>query len=436
MDHIGRVKLKEIAPLLKNRHFLKLWLAQIMGQTGINMLHFVLIIQVFEKTGNNFLVGILIAVLSLPAVFLAPIAGVIADSFNRKYILLVINVVRLAVTFVVFFVLHLPATLYILGFIITAVSQFFVPTENSSIPELIEESQVFQANSFFTISLYSTFLIGYTLAGPFLEFFGEAVSLVTIAIMFLMAAVLNAFLPNLKKHLIGDRRSVRQKLKIKAVWHKLREGLHYIKGDKKLLAVIMQVAFIYSIERAVIALSPSLARAVLGFNLAEISFFLITPLGVGTVIGALVANRLKVAWPKHKIILIGILLDAIVLLLLPLFDNITNIINFVYATSASHDVVLRIYVTVLAIISGLADVFVIIPANTFIHENVESVKRGRVFASMYALMNSVGVVLMLLFGWLASFINLKIIFSLFALATILVYFKARDHFRRFHQGWG
>ena len=426
---VQKIKLKEIVPLLKNKNFLKLWLAQIFGQTGINMLHFVLIIQVFERTGNNFLVCILIAVLSLPAVLFAPIAGVAADSFNRKYILLAINIVRLLVTFSVFYVLHLPFVLYVLGFVITTASQFNVPTENSSIPEVIDRAQVFQANSFFTLSLYATFLVGYTLAGPFLEYFGEIPTLITIALMFFLAAVSDSVLPNLKNHLLGDKRTIREKLHYATVWQKLVEGLRYIRRDKKLLVVIMQVAFIFSIERVVIALSPSLAREVFNFSLAEISFFLITPLGVGTIIGAAVANKLKIKWPKQRIILIGILLDAIVLFLLPLFDNISDILKLFYNFDVTHAIVLRAYVVFLSAASGLADVLVIIPANSFIHETVESHTRGRVFASMYALMNGVGVVLMLLFGWLASFINLKIIFIIFSIATFIAYFYAREHFR-------
>jgi MFS transporter, DHA3 family, macrolide efflux protein len=359
-------------------------------------------------------------VLSLPSIIASPIAGVLADSFNRRTLLTIINFFRLVLTLLVLVTFNLPGLLIILAFFLTMATQFFMPTEQASVPEVVPADKLLQANSFFTFSLYSSFLVGFAGAGPLLEYGGTKSALLVIAGLFLVAAILNKALPSLAGHIKGDKKTVLEKLQLSHIWQCLIEGIHYIKDQKILLTIILQVAFIFAVERAIIALVPAFAQDLLGFSIAEISFFMITPLAIGTVLGVILINKLKYKYPQNKLILMGLIIDAIVLLLLPLYPEFDRLANLLFYFNLGDGVALVSYIAILSLASGLADVIIIVSAQTFIQQNVKTEIRGRVFASLMLMMNLLGIPLVLLISGLADIINITVTMVSFGLATLLV----------------
>ncbi len=411
-----KLSLQDVREVIKNKGFLKLWLAQIAGQIGINSLHFFLIIQIFVKSGNNFLVGVLIAVLSLPSIFLSPLGGVFSDSFNRKVLLFYINIVRMILVICILFFVSYPGLLLVFAFLITSASQIFVPTEQASIPDLVDKKYIMTANSLFSFSIYMSFLLGYVGAGPLLEYTNELVTLIVVAVLFLIAAVLEQMLPDLDDH-IDQTLTVKQRLHIKSILKSLVEGVKYIYNFRTLSVIVTLVAFIFAVERSVIALVPDLLQNIMGFNIAEISFFAITPLAIGTVIGVLLVNYIKHKHHPLKIICIGLFLDAAVLFILSLVKYMGVFLS--QEIGADTALWFRTLVSILAFISGLADVLIIVSSQTFVHFKVESATRGRVFAGFYTLMNAISIPLVLLISFFSDVLNTLFVLFIFGVFAIL-----------------
>ena len=86
--------------VLKNRPFLRLWLAQAISQTAQNVINFALLLRVrsiieyHQLPGANTAISLVILAFSLPAVLFGPLAGVMADRVNRRTLMAVINVLR------------------------------------------------------------------------------------------------------------------------------------------------------------------------------------------------------------------------------------------------------------------------------------------------------------------------------------------------------
>ncbi len=396
-----------------------MWSAQFLGNIGVNTLHFTLIIQVYQQTGNNFLVGVLVAVMSLPAIFLAPIAGVCADMFSRRSLLVAINLGRLIIAFLVLIAYEFPPALLVLAFLITSASQFFLPAEQSSVPDIVDKDHLVQANTFLAFSMYGAFLIGFAGAGPLVDYGGEIVTLMTVAVCFFVATIIDLTLPPLKKHIEGNTKSIRERLRVAGVWLHLKEGVEYVRRHPQLMTMILQVAFIFSVERAVISLVPELATRLFGLGVADISFFMITPLAVGTVVGVATVNVLKKKWTHMRIIRAGLIVDAIALLILPFHEEIWRAIQYagVNMDLASYTL---IHVIGIAFFSGLADVLVIVSAQTFIQRCVETERRGRVFANLQTIMNVVGVPLVLIISLMADVINIPAVLLLFGFVAVVV----------------
>lgn len=430
----SKIAAHDFFSLFKYSGFVKLWVAQVCGQVALNMLHFVLIIQVFQKTGNNFLVGILIAAMSLPSIFLAPLAGVVADSFSRRKILISINLSRFIVVVMVIFALKLPVVLLLLAVAATAVSQFYTPTEQSSIPDVVPREALVQANTVFTFSLYVSLLVGYTVAGPLYEYVGAFITFIVIGGLFFIALALNQFLPKLDQHVKHKQETVRERLQLSRVKMHIKEAFQYITHERRiLLVIILQVAFIFSVERAVIALVPALAQELFGISVAEISFFLITPLALGTILGAAFVNKYKHKYSLIRIIRFGLVIDAVTLLLLPLFHDLSSLVHVTTGFVVGDGAIMRIYLGAIAFTSGLADVLIVVSAQTYIQQNVSSERRGRVVASMMMMMNLFGVPLVLLITLLADIISITTVLIIFGVATWVVVFWGRQWFKKLEQ---
>lgn len=69
------------------RHFLLMWSGQVISLIGSGLTSFAIGVWVYQETGNVTLFTLIAASSALPAVLLSPIAGVLVDRFDRKWML-------------------------------------------------------------------------------------------------------------------------------------------------------------------------------------------------------------------------------------------------------------------------------------------------------------------------------------------------------------
>ena len=143
--------------VFKNRPFLLLWLAQAATQIGGNMVIYGLTVIILETTNSKTAVSFLILTFLVPAVLFSAVAGVYVDRLDRRWVLIVTNLLR-ALAFVVTFLVggNLPAIL-LLNVLVSTITVFFAPAEASMIPYLVPRSQLLAANGIFTITLNAAF---------------------------------------------------------------------------------------------------------------------------------------------------------------------------------------------------------------------------------------------------------------------------------------
>ena len=153
------------ASVVANRGFRFLWFNQILVQLAYNTLNFALIIWVFKLVGANLAVSALLLSIYLPVILFGIFAGVFVDIADRRKIIMVVDIV-LAVCFLLFVFIKFSYPLILINtFIINSLAQFFLPSENSSIPMLLSKKQLFLANSLFSLTLYGSFMLGFTMGG-------------------------------------------------------------------------------------------------------------------------------------------------------------------------------------------------------------------------------------------------------------------------------
>lgn len=138
------------------------------------------------------------AVHALPKVMLAPWAGLAADRFDKRTVMLVANVVQTVLTLgMALAAYHVDVgALRLLVFVRSAVSAFHTPAESASVPMLVEKHELTLANAFMSTSWGATLVLGMALGG-LVAMLGPTYSMLLDAGTFALASALLAFLPRL-----------------------------------------------------------------------------------------------------------------------------------------------------------------------------------------------------------------------------------------------
>jgi dTMP kinase len=103
----------------------------------------------------NFAIAGVFIVRLLPAVFLGPIAGVIADRFDRRRLMIVTDIMRFALY------LSIPIVgnylwLYTATVLVEAVTLFWSPAKEASVPNLVPKNKLESANQVSLLAAYGT----------------------------------------------------------------------------------------------------------------------------------------------------------------------------------------------------------------------------------------------------------------------------------------
>lgn len=124
--------------LLRNRDFVRLFTAQLASLLGSGVTSVALAAFAYELAGGGatVIVGTALTLRILAFVTLSPLAGVVADRVDRKRMLIAADLLRVALVALFPFVSEVWHV-YVLIFSINAVTAFFTPTFEASIPEVV-----------------------------------------------------------------------------------------------------------------------------------------------------------------------------------------------------------------------------------------------------------------------------------------------------------
>src|SRR5678815_4347597 len=167
--------------------FRSLWLAQVISLMGdwFNTIASVIIVSRYSASGLA--VGGLFLARALPPFLLSPVAGVVADRFARRTILILSDILRACIV-LGFLLVDRPGRLwllYVLTVLQFSVSAFFEPARAALVPALVENKELLTANTLSSITWSAMLALGGAIGGLTASLFGVKVSLVVDALTFL-----------------------------------------------------------------------------------------------------------------------------------------------------------------------------------------------------------------------------------------------------------
>jgi len=227
--------------------FRNLWLGQAISQLGDAFYYVVFMFMVKKLTGSNHMVGYVGALETLPYLLFGPYAGVAADRFDRRKIMLLSDVVSGGVlalfAAVMLFNAHPPVwSLMVTAFLLSSIRVFFIPAKSAAIPNVVPERMVLTANALSMATQNIMPMLGLALSagvlGVVYELNPKAFYTITIGInaaSFLLSAIFVWKLPKL----IPDRTDSAPAKPLAD----FKEGIRYIRGrhDLKVLISLLTV---------------------------------------------------------------------------------------------------------------------------------------------------------------------------------------------------
>ncbi|MNJ41144.1 2-acyl-glycerophospho-ethanolamine acyltransferase [compost metagenome] len=181
-----------------NRNLNLLIIGQIITLFGSSILRFALSLFILDITGSAGTFAFILAVSTIPTIFLSPIGGAIADRVNRRNLLVILDLISgLIVAGLAFFLFSGVHSILLIGIVMTLlsiVSTFYQPTVQASIPVLIENDHLLKANGVVSGVSALTNFAGPVLGGLLYSFQGIEWIVVMTSVSFFLCAVVETFM--------------------------------------------------------------------------------------------------------------------------------------------------------------------------------------------------------------------------------------------------
>lgn len=227
--------------LRDNSDFRRLWTGLLVSQTGDWFNTVALFTLLLNLTGSGESVGYILIIKLLPAFFAGPLAGVVADRFNRKIIMVTADLLR-AVIVLGFLFIDSPEQVWMV-YAITALqvmaTTFFDPAMSAMVPSIVARRHLIAANALSSVSWSITLAFGAAVGGLFTNWFGrEAAFIIDSATFFVSAAFVYSVRVPARKHTLERRK---QKLSIVEATGiaDIIEGAKYLKSNKRVMALLL-----------------------------------------------------------------------------------------------------------------------------------------------------------------------------------------------------
>jgi NRE family putative nickel resistance protein-like MFS transporter len=363
--------------LWRNGNFRRLFSAQIISLTGSGVTTVGLALFAYQLTGGRSataVIGNALTLRILAFLLFSQPAGVIADRISRKKILIAADVVR-------FFLLALFPfittvwQIYVLIFAINALTAFFSPTFEASIPEVVGEEQYVKALSLSRVATDVEAVAAPALAGILVALLGVRWVFWFDAVTYLVSAALVATVTmpyvaktqaalSLRSFLAELTTGTRILLKEPSLRQAL--VLSFAEATAGAAAIVATIAYVRDVlGRGDTAFALMMAGVGLGSSIAAISLGRATGRYEQGVKRKAALHGKRHTWAERALLAGGVLL-AIVLL------------PGVFKPSL-------IIFSLLWLLNGAGQALIAIPSSTLLAEHTFEAERGRAYAAHFAL---------------------------------------------------
>jgi len=342
---------------------------------------------------------------TLPAMVLGSVAGVWADRWPKRTVMVASNGLRALMALAVP-VMLLPGPswlglswgywgLLLLTFLESCLTQFFAPAEQAAIPLLVDRDLLLPANSLYTATTMAATIVGYAIGEPILQLLHHLCSqfgiqggeFLLVPFAYGTAGLILLFVKPVEKlrESFGN-----------SVWSDIKEGLNFLVERSNVRGAVLHLVALYSLLAALYVLSISLASRVIQLGPTKFGVLLAMS-GIGLALGAVLVAQMGHKFHRRSLASVGLgTMGFSLVLLAQLKPNLLSTLLLCCAL-------------------GVGAALLGIPAQTTIQEDTPEHLRGKVFGLQNNLVNIALSLPLVLAGALVGSMGLKPVLWLLAL---------------------
>lgn len=283
---------------LRNKNYRLFFYGQSLSLLGTWIQQVALSWLIYSVTNSPFLLGFVMFAGQLPTFLIAPFAGVLADRYDKRKIIIITQVVAmLQAILLAIFVLtnNINVTVLIILNILLGISNAFdIPTRQSFVIQMVEHKEDLPNAIALNSSIVNgSRLIGPAVAGILVASLGEGICFLINAISFVFV-IISLLLMKVGKEEKADHGNV-------SILKELKEGFHYSFGFLPIKSVILLLAAVSLFGNPYLVLLPIFAKNILNGDATTLGY-LNSAVGLGALGAALYLASRKSTLGLGKII--------------------------------------------------------------------------------------------------------------------------------------
>ncbi|MBR9686336.1 MFS transporter [Bacillus thuringiensis serovar bolivia] len=381
---------------------------QIITILGSTLLRFALSLYVLDITGRADIFAGLYAITSIPFL-LAPLGGAIADRFNRRNVMVILDFINAAIV-LSFIVLLLTESVSILligtiMFLLAVVSAMYAPVVMASIPQLVPEKKLEQANGIINGVQALSNIVAPVLGGILYGIIGLKMLVIISCLAFFLSAILEMFItiPFIKR--------AQESHIIPTIIKDMKEGFLYVLKQPFILKAMLLAALLNLILTPLFVVGgPIILRVTMqssdtmyGIGMGLIDF--------ATILGALsigfFAKKLQMKTLYNWMLIIALLVIPVALSVTPFTLNLGYYPPFILFILSS---------LLIAMIMTIVSIYVI----TVVQKKTPNENLGKVMAIITAVSQCMAPIGQVVYGFMFEGFSTKIYLPILAISFIMI----------------
>ncbi len=294
------------------RTFYILALTQVFSMVGSAMTNFAIGVWVFTETGNATPIVLTAFFTWLPPVFLNSFAGVLADCFSRKKLIILSDAAQAIPTLLLALAFLTNQfelwQLYAAAFVQSLFGLVQGPSISASVTMLVPDSQRNRANAILVVSNSAAGLLAPLTGGALYALIGVAGVIFVDLATFIVAVLVIAFI-----HIPQPQQTAESSTVNGSMWQEMRGGLQFLLQKRGILTLSLYFMFLNFITNGVFVLrTPYILSLV---NDEKLLGILLTIASIGLVTGGLITMVWQGTKQRIHTIMPALALGAVALIL-------------------------------------------------------------------------------------------------------------------------
>ncbi len=369
---------------------------------GSLIFSFAMSLYILRQTGDglSFATNMIISI--IPIIIISPFAGVLADHFNRKLLVVIMDLLSglLLISLFIYIEIYSLSILiiYLTTFILSMFGIIYGISLESAKPHIVSDEKLMNINSFSQIIDSTSSILAPILGGVIYAFVEKGqvsmgIFIVINGVSFILSAILGIFI-NFKLNKEEETSMKEGRDEKIHVMKNIKEGFVYLKSNKRLKSLISYFIILnFCLGFGLSVPLPYIINQVL--KLGATYFGIVEgALSVGLIIGALFIKKIYEKITYETLLTRTVLANAFILgmLGLPLIFKNIFIFNYYYL----------IYFSFMMVGLGVTIAFIDIPLLYLLQKLVEEKYRGRVMSLSMGMFKLVSPIALLISGLLIN----------------------------------